>query len=259
VHYAYWLWSPQAAVILSDSGYQVAHTENLKPAPLPQIERAEQSILDTAHEFMDDLIEFLDENVEVFEAWAGSEEQGKTKEHFINNAREFSMYVNINNSRRLFIELLPYLAEAELSYILPVLGKELYDQIIEQQKDGDLEGEEEEEIEPVDPELMIHIRRALAYLTMYHATAVLPVEIFPGFLAEKITGLQDNTRRQLARTEVLNSFSAKMKELGDLNLKRLHDYKAELDHLAELEEDPEAEAPEDTSFDPLTSRRSFSV
>jgi hypothetical protein len=251
VHYAYYLWAPQASVILSDSGFQVAHTDQLKPAPEWQIDRAVQSILDTAHEFVDDLIEFLDANVDALECWAGSEEQGKSKGLFINAAADFNLYININNSRRFYLEILPQIREAEQSYIIPVIGQTLYDQLIEKQKDGELTND--------DRQLIYKIRAAVAPMAMYHAIAVLPADIMHSSLLEKTLGTQSNTRKDPARFQIMNSYSAKMKELGDLNLKRLHDYKAELDHQAELLIDPAAAVPDDISFEPVRTRKSFSV
>lgn len=245
VHYAYWLWSPQANVILSDSGFQVAWTDNLRPAQEWQIDAAVQSIIDTAHEFVDDLIEFLDEHIEEFEFWAGSEEQAKSKELFINNARTLNNYININNSRRLFLELHPFINEAQLSYIIPLLGKEDTSALLEKQKDGDLTAD--------DKELIRMIEAPLAYLTISQAITSLPIEIWPGSITEKVTGTQSNTRKAPARMEIMNAFAAEMKKLGELNLQRLKDF------ITEKTQDPENPEVPTAKPEPVVTSKSFSI
>lgn len=212
VHYAYYLWSPQANVILSDSGYQVVWSESMRPAQEWQIRKAEQSLLDTAHEFMDDLVEFLDRHIDAFEFWGGSEEQASSHELLIRSAREFSLQIPINDSRRLFIELKPHIQRSEHSYILPVIGRERFDLLKERQKDG--------ELTPEDETLLGFIRPPLAHMALWHASAMLPVDILPGNLTggDSMTASKKN---QPAHTQLLNTFAAHLKTTGEELLKQL--------------------------------------
>lgn len=245
VHYAYWLWSPQGNVIFSDTGYQEAKTDNLQPAPVWKIEKAEQSLLDTAHEFVDDLIEFLDEHIEEFEFWAGAEQRAETKALLLNSAREFNKYYNINDSRRFYIEIRRFIIEAEKSHIASIITRENMELLKEKQKDGDLEND--------DKALIEEIRPALAYLVMHHAVSLLPLEVMPGSIAERITGQQTNTRKIPARTEVMNTLAAKLQTLATDNLQRLRDYVANL-------ETPEDEPQISTaSPEPIVTRNTFSA
>jgi hypothetical protein len=245
VHYAYWHWSPQAAVILTDSGYQVAQNESLRPAPLALIDRAESSILDTAHSFMEDLLEFLDSRVDEFVFWSGSEEFGTLKGHLINSAREFDAIIPINSSRRLFLELIPFIRIVEQSHILPAVTWAKYDYLIEAQKDGDLS--------LADKELIAYITPALAYLSLAEALAMLPTEILPGSFTEKISGMQDNTRKMPAKAVLMNAYATKVRDVGLVYLKRLHDYYQA--SIATLE----IPAPSDTSFVPQRTCKSLSI
>jgi hypothetical protein len=245
VHYAYWLWSPQGSVLLSDSGYQEASSDNLKPAPAWKIEKAEQSLLDTAHEFVDDLIEFLDEHIEDFEFWAGSEHQAETKALLLNSAREFSRYYNINDSRRLYIELRRFIIEAEKSYIASIITREKLDLLKEKQKDGDLEN--------ADNAMIEEIRPALAYLAMYHGISLLPLEIFPGSITERVSGSTSNQKRTGARMELMNSLAEKLKTLANDNLQRLRDYVANLETSAE---EPQVST---ANPEPVVTRNTFSA
>jgi hypothetical protein len=245
VHYAYWLWSPQGNVIFSDTGYQEASSDNLKPAPAWKIEKAEQSLLDTAHEFVDDLIEFLDINIEEFEFWAGSEHQAETKALFLNSAREFSRYYNINDSRRLYIELRRFIIEAEKSYIATIITREKLELLKEKQKDGDLEN--------ADQALIEEIRPALAYLAMYHGITLLPLEIFPGSITERVSGSTSNQKRTGARNELLNALTETLKTLANDNLQRLRDYVANLETPAE---EPQVST---ANPEPVVTRNTFSA
>ncbi|MDD3815979.1 MAG: hypothetical protein PHZ02_15190 [Desulfocapsaceae bacterium] len=245
VHYAYWLWSPQGNVIFSDTGYQEAKNDNLQPAPAWKIEKAEQSLLDTAHEFVDDLIEFLDEHIEAFEFWAGSEHQAETKSLFLNSAREFSRYYNINDSRRFYIEIRRFIIEAEKSHIAPIISRETLDLLKEKQKDGDLEND--------DNALIEEIRPALAYLVMHHAISLLPLEIFPGSITERVSAPASNQKRTGARTELMNTLAAKLQTLATDNLQRLRDYVANLET---LEDEPQIST---ATPDPIITRKTFGV
>jgi hypothetical protein len=245
VHYAYWLWSPQGNVIFSDTGYQQAETDNLKPAPAWKIEKAEQSLLDTAHEFVDDLIEFLDDNIDEFEFWAGSEHQAETKALFLNSAREFSRYYNINDSRRLYIEIRRLIIEAEKSYIASIITRERLDLLKEKQKDGDLEID--------DRALIEEIRPALAYLVMHHAVSLLPLEIMPGSITERVSAQVSSNKRSGARSELLNTLADKLQTMATDNLQRLRDYVANLDTPADTPQISTA------SPEPIVTRNTFSA
>lgn len=246
VHYAYWLYSPQGNVILTDSGYQVAWNENLRPALQWQIDKAVQSLLDTAHEFMDDLIEYLDAEFlddEDLTFWAGTTEEDKTKELFLNNAREFGNYVNIDDSRRLYLEVRPFIVEAEKVHIVPTLGSEDFATLKEKQKD--------DELEPADLLVIALVQAALAPLSMAAAITTLPIEIFKGSITE-ISIAQVGSKRTVTRLELLNAYASRMKEVGMVNLQRLRD------HLAELEADPEY-LPPTAQPEPVITRKSFGV
>jgi hypothetical protein len=245
VFYAYHFWSPQANVVLTDSGYQVAWNDELRPAQEWQIDKAEQSILDTAHEFMDDLIEYLDSNVEHFEFWETSAEIQKSKELLINNARDFSLFLDIHNSRRLFLEIRPYIIIAESSYILPVLGREKFDELKEQVQDDDVSVE--------NKPLLIKVRQALTFMSMYEAINALPVEVLPSGIYERFRN-STTTKSTPARLEIMNAYAAHLKEIGQLNLVRLADY------LKSITEPISPDAiTEDTTDEDTISKRGFFI
>ena len=219
VSFAYYLYSPQANVLLTDSGYQVAWTEHQRPALEWQIDRAVRSILDMANEFMDNLLEFLDENGEdiVFlvdeteKTWLDTNEYKVSKELFINSAKEFSKYFNIKDSRRLFIDLHSIISKVEREHIVPVLTKIRAERIRKEILDVS-KGEETKELMPL-------IGDAIAYLTMSRAIKDITVEWLPEGLFE--TYINDSISKKPARIELIGEISNTLRLEGQTAIEKL--------------------------------------
>lgn len=168
IYYAHNTYTPEANVIMTDSGFRVPWSETVRPAQQWQIEKVEKSFVETAFEFLDVLIDFLDENIEVFDFWGGTTEMDKSKEMFINSASEFSEYYDIRKSGRLFILLKPLIKEMERIHITPAIGIIRSDDLHENIKDGDET--------PEDKILITLINRALSFLTISEAIKRIPKE-----------------------------------------------------------------------------------
>lgn len=168
VYYAYFLFSPEANVILTDSGYQVKWTEHNRPAQEWQLNKVVDSILTTAHENIDNLLDYLDENVDNFSFWDSSEEVQENKSLFINNAREFSGYFDIKDSRRIWIQLKSIQERMERVHILPAINSTRFADIHEEVIDGD--------ISEANQLILDRICPALAFITMAEAVKLLPAQ-----------------------------------------------------------------------------------
>ena len=166
VYYAHHLYSPEANVIMTDSGFRVPWSDNVRPAQEWQVNKVEASMLETAHAFVDELLLYLDEEVEHFDFWDSSDEIQENRERFINSADDFSDYFDIRNSRRIFLMFKPIISEIERKRILPIIGEARYTEIHDQIKDGDVQA---------DNQLILdHINPALAFFVVYTAMKRLP-------------------------------------------------------------------------------------
>ena len=166
--YALFLYSPAGNITLTDAGYQVTWNENSRPAQEWQLDKTEASLLETAHTFIDFLIDFLDANQIKIDPWPGSENEKRIRSRFIKSAADFRY--NINSSSRIFFELQPIIQEVERVNIIPALRS---------QADPLLAAMQRERLDPIQTELIDLIRPALSLLTMQLAKERIPEYIIP--------------------------------------------------------------------------------
>jgi len=91
------------------------------------LEKDEKAILKKAHRTTDRLINFLEQNIDAFPEWAGSDARKEIRCQFIASATEFHTVYPIDYSRRFFLTISPFIREAERKYIKPVLGEDVFD------------------------------------------------------------------------------------------------------------------------------------
>lgn len=152
--HAYRRYAPLNDLSHAENGRQITVTNDLKPAFEWMIERDNNNLLDLAHEATDILLEYLDEQPDKLEdesnnpiavTWNTSDAYSKTKDLFVNSAREFSNIFPINESRRLYLAIAPFIKEMELKHIRPIITDARYQIIKELIKDKDLESEGNED------------------------------------------------------------------------------------------------------------------
>lgn len=234
VNYALFLYVPQGNIILGDDGFKVTWTESQRPAQEWQVKKVEKSILTTAHELFDDLLDYLEANVDEFDFWDASEKIKENRARFINSAREFSKWFNIDDSRRLFLLLLPLLDEVERKHITPELGETKTAEIREQILDDDTD------ISAANQTILDLVRPAEAVLTMYLATSRYP-------------------KKQLVPFDELDRNA--LRDAGFANLQELSAHMNELEN-AMLDDDEQLTTeykPSDYDDDDLTDMKTFSV
>ena len=106
VNFAYEKNLAKDSVLWNNSGITVAWSDQLRPAQQTTLDNVSDSLNKDAYEFLDLLIEFLNENADTFTDFQDSIENRKIKQLFINNAEDFSYYFNINGSVSYFFEIL---------------------------------------------------------------------------------------------------------------------------------------------------------
>ena len=154
----------------SDKGPQIIVTETEKPAFEWQINYDNEAMLQKEYKALDDLIEFLDENIDLIEEWKNSEAYKESKSLFINSAKEFNDIYPINNSRRLFITIIPFIKEVERKFILPALTKTVFDEL----KQSIIS-----ESSTIDDDLLYYVKIPIVLLTMSISIKRLSVELLP--------------------------------------------------------------------------------
>lgn len=145
-----------------NTGRQKRMGENEKGLTAIQEYKDETNILNLAYESVDALIAYLDK--EKFDFWLNSEKKKAINQLLIRSKEDFDIYYMIG-SHRLFLTLVPIIREMQDRYIIPIITRRRYEQL--------LSGEEPEE------GFLDAVCRPLSLLTMQKAVERLPVEVLP--------------------------------------------------------------------------------
>lgn len=131
------------------------------------------SVAQDADRCVDELLDYLEAQVRAgevyFDLWKDSEAYTIGKADLFRTTADFQAFQNINSSRRTYLAMLPILKQATKSHLIPILGQDQYDELVEGLRDNDLSAEE--------LLLLERVRAALAAWAVFYATqkmALLP-------------------------------------------------------------------------------------
>ncbi|RDC63275.1 DUF6712 family protein [Adhaeribacter pallidiroseus] len=106
-------------------GTQEANVKDMMPVRQWVYNQAENATAENADRLLDAALELLEKDAELFAFWKNSEQYTISSSLLISSTAELNRYVNIQNSRRAYLALRPYLERAEILYIAPEVGDEL--------------------------------------------------------------------------------------------------------------------------------------
>ena len=149
----------EMSVSVGPQGIQVVATDSHKPAPEYQVLNLKESLLMRAHRNIDMVLIYLSQHREQF-----SDYTPVSHGCLIADAAAFGRYVDINGSRRVFLQLIPVMRNIEQRYIRPTISEDLYDELQEA-----VNGSGSSAISDDLQALLSRIQPALAYLTMARA------------------------------------------------------------------------------------------
>lgn len=176
------------AVSFNGAGLNTASAEGYDEATKDAIARFERDAWKKAHRNIDALLGMLERDARsdkpVFaEMWKKSRYFYLKANLLITTAQQMQDYLNINESREKYIELVPDIKNAQDTYLVPELGKELAEALIRQHTDATVipsykpeEGEElteaellarNGEIKGIWYEALDMLRTALAHYTAF--------------------------------------------------------------------------------------------
>jgi len=192
-YYAYAAFAAHTDVSHGEDGRKVTiDIENQKMAWEWMIDRDDEAIINKAHKTTDRLIAFLEKNADDFPAWKNSGERKAANGLLLSSAKIFNEIFPIDNSRRFFLKIIPFVREAERKHILPVLGKEKYDEIKAALEAG-----------TDTPDLLPLIRVPLAYYTLSLAVQRLSVNMLPnGIFQDYVSERLSTKARMPAATDI---------------------------------------------------------
>lgn len=161
--------APTLDVGIGPGGFTVQKTDSgISPASQARVVAFRRSQLDVGHKRIDSLLRFIEKNKEDYPDLDQSALESKMS-YIIRDAKIFNDQVRINNSRYLFIKMLPIMQEKERNIIAPILSSSLYETIIASEKAGSTTA--------ANKKLIPYLRRILANLTFADALTELAINI----------------------------------------------------------------------------------
>lgn len=161
--YALWCGADELAISLNVNGFQVSNNQNFKPAASYQIANLKESWMRRAHIALEGCLKKIsslqiDNEKTLYDLLIGCEE-------------DFSRHVNINNSRRVYLLLRPYIRNIEQKYIIPAITQGLYDYLLGKYAENTYDN-----LEADEKDLINKIHPALAHLSMARALKEISID-----------------------------------------------------------------------------------
>ncbi|WP_196890377.1 DUF6712 family protein [Aureivirga marina] len=170
---------------------------------------------------LDILLDYL-EKIQ-FNSWINSEIFKEAKNHFISSTKEFKKVFKNFDSRQLFVRLQSAIHDIEMDEIIPVIGHENFNTLLQKKNENDLNTQEKQ--------LVNFIQKAIAFFSLHEAYKTLPVEMFPGTIYN-----EKGVMSSQARLEVQDYFKLKASSFLE-KIMKLNIQKMEEDLLINTEED----------------------
>jgi hypothetical protein len=146
-------------VVIGPTGIGVVSTQSVAPASKDRTDALKADLLNTAWDAMEDLLEFLEANIDDYDSWSSSEAYSQQYEILIPSARRFDEILRIDRSRLKYLEWRPTMMDVELMEIVPQISQEMVDELKGEIKLGAVTANNQKVLDKV--------QKALAYLTAY--------------------------------------------------------------------------------------------
>lgn len=122
-NYAFWSAVPFLNLQITNYGIKTAETKQTENATWKDIADLKRSLLETAQEAIDDAFEIMEGATGDFQAWRDSDHYTVFSNFIVRHTKTFNTYFDIQNNRKTFLSIKPYMYEIEEQYLLPMLGK----------------------------------------------------------------------------------------------------------------------------------------
>lgn len=224
-NYTYFLYAPVGFVQIGNAGIQEANTESATAARQWVTYDLKKALLEAGDIGLDALLEFLEENADDYETWKDSAAYTINRELFINNATVFSKFTNIQNSRRTFLALRPFIAKAERFFITPTISTELFQELKTALKENTITEEQQRVIDLIQPALaQLALHKAIPEIIFQVSAEGIRVQSWNNGFLKKDTA-SDNQLSFLYNTLEVDG-NADLKTLQDFLFENADDYPA---------------------------------
>lgn len=139
------------AVTFGDRGTRVHLSDDSTAAPRWQQEKLQFQAMKNGDTHADALLRYLEDHATDFATWAASTANTKKSGLIVYSTAIASKHISINESRRVYLRLLPTMREVEKRIVNKLIGQEQYDALVSALQDGDATDEENDLIEKLEP------------------------------------------------------------------------------------------------------------
>lgn len=217
--YGYWLYLPYSTGVDGDNGLQESKTERTQPIRQAMLEKRLAATADNASKALEGVLLLLFAKPSDFPTWEGSDTYKSACELFVRSATELKKACPYTRGHhRLYLSLREYLQERQRKSIVPLLGEDFANGLLERMRDDTLSDDEKR--------LMPYIQRALAYSAYADALLFLVVVQLPNEglrILSEFDGI-NNQRALSDQDEVFCKYHGKITSEGEAYQRELKRY-----------------------------------
>lgn len=138
-NHAYWDAIPFLDLVHTNSGFGVITANGKAPASKERVERLREQCLIRRDAEVEYLIDYLEDNSPYHDLWKGSGTYTILSECLIQTSRELQQYAEWHGTRAEFLKMKPRMVHETITRIEPVLSKDLVEELIERQRDDEMD------------------------------------------------------------------------------------------------------------------------
>lgn len=131
VNLALFLYADSGQLLISDSGMHVSKSTSLLPASDKKIVSFKKGVSEKAWADFETCVYFMETMKAEFPIWHAGEDRKRYLSSFINFSSTFNLHSSIRVSPQLFQEIRAEISRVERDSLLPILGEDLMDDLLE--------------------------------------------------------------------------------------------------------------------------------
>ena len=120
------------------AGFQVTVTDKMAPASQWRVGHTSTKCAKNGYKALQDLLIYLWSTSGVFSDWEASDEHDRHRALFVLNGKDIQSWVDIGNSYEIYCNLKPYIKTAMQFHVRPIVGQELYDDLVSENQANDV-------------------------------------------------------------------------------------------------------------------------
>lgn len=210
-------WSQTALFQFEDKALFLAKTTNGAIPSDKKLRDLRTYCEEKGYNYLDRAIDLLENNLEVFAAYADSPARISNHRAFIKTAAEFSKIRTINNSRLTFLSMYSVMLDVQSERLPNFMTQAYYEIFLEKYLDDDLTADEKK--------VLPYVQKAVAMLTISEACKSLPVEISAkGLFINRFGNSVDYEQKDAASQAQQDKLQGDYADKGDQALNKLKAY-----------------------------------